>query len=178
MSEPFSRVVRVDSIPRDGQTVDIEASPPEREALAALYKLPSIEALSAQLTLRRSASGEVKVAGAVHGRLTQVCVVSLEPFPATVDEEIDVRFAPLTNEAASRRLSEEPVTFSIADEDEPDPIIDGKIDIGALAAEFLALGIDPYPRKPDVAFEPPDEKAEADKVSPFSALRDRTAHHD
>jgi len=178
MSEPFSRVVRVDSIPRDGQTLDIEASPREREALAALYKLPSIEALSAELTLRRSAGGDVNVTGTVHGRLNQICVVSLEPFPATVDEEIDVRFAPLTKEAAQRRLSEEPVTFSIADEDEPDPIIDGKIDIGALAAEFFTLGLDPYPRKPGVAFEPPDDEAEADKVSPFSALRDRTGNRD
>ena len=57
MPEPFSRIVRVDSIPGDGQTVDIEASPPERKAQAALYKLSSIEALSAQLTLRRSAGG-------------------------------------------------------------------------------------------------------------------------
>jgi hypothetical protein len=178
MSEPFSRVVRVDSIPRDGQTFDIEASSREREALAALYKLPSIEALSAELTLRRSAGGDVNVTGRVHGRLNQICVVSLEPFPATVDQEIDVRFAPLTKEAAQRRLSEEPVTFSIADEDEPDPIIDGKIDIGALAAEFFALGLDPYPRKLGVAFEPPGDEAEADKVSPFSALRDRTGNRD
>ena len=178
MAEPFSRVVRVESIPREGQTVDIEATPLERGALAALYKLPSIEALSAELSLRRSAGGEVKVAGAVHGRLTQVCVVSLEPFPAAIDEEIDVRFALLTDEAAHRRLSEEPVTFSIADEDEPDPTIDGKIDVGALAAEFFALGLDPHPRKPGVAFEPPGDEAETDKVSPFSALRDRTGNRD
>jgi hypothetical protein len=57
LSEPFSRIVRVDTIPRDGQTIAIEASPAEREALAALYRLPSIEALSAELTLQRSADG-------------------------------------------------------------------------------------------------------------------------
>ena len=28
-----------------------------------------------------------------------------------------------------------------------------QIDLGALAAEFLALGLDPYPRKPGVAFD-------------------------
>jgi len=66
-------------------------------------------------------------------------------------------------------LSEEPVTFSIADEDEPDPIIDGKIDIGALAAEFFALGLDPYPRKPGAQFAPlkPDDAGE----QPFAALQ-------
>ena len=59
----------------------------------------------------------------------------------------------------------------LADEDEPDPVIDGKIDLGALAAEFFALGLDPYPRKPGAAFEQGAECAPAD--SPFSALADR-----
>jgi hypothetical protein len=112
MSEPFSRTVRADSIPRDGQTITIEASPAEREALATLFKLPSIESLTADFTLTRAPRGEV----------------------------------------------------------EPDPIVDGKIDLGALAAEFFALGLDPYPRKPGVEFEPPVEEEE-DKESPFSALR-------
>jgi hypothetical protein len=169
MSEPFSRVVRVDSIPRGGLTLAIEASPTEREALAALYRLPSIEALSAELTLERSAQDEVRVTGAVHGRLTQTCVVSLEPFPAAVNEEVDVRFAELAYAAAAPRLSKEPQTFSIDGEDEPDPIIDGRIDLGALAAEFFALGLDPYPRKPGAAFEAPQDREEA--ASPFSALR-------
>ena len=93
-SEPFSRVVRVDGLPKDGQTLEIEANRAEREALAALYKVPAIETLTATLSLRRSGRNGVRVTGAVHGELTQVCVVSLDPFPATVDEDVDVRFAP------------------------------------------------------------------------------------
>jgi uncharacterized metal-binding protein YceD (DUF177 family) len=171
MSEPFSRVVRVDSIPRDGQEVAIEASPTERDALATLYRLPSIEALSANLTLKRTGPGEVRVTGAVRGRLTQICVVSLEPFPAVVNEEVDVRFAELADDVAARRLSSEPQTFSIDDEDDPDPIIDGTIDLGALTAEFFALGLDPYPRAPGAVFEPPEDSEAV--ASPFSALGDR-----
>jgi uncharacterized metal-binding protein YceD (DUF177 family) len=170
MSEPFSRIVRVEAVPKDGQTVNVEANPAEREALAALYRLPSIEALTARFTLNRSSAGEVRVGGAVHGRLTQICVISLEPFPAAVDEEVDVRFAPIARDAAARRPVDEPQTFSLADEDEPDPIIDGKIDLGALAAEFFALGLDPHPRKPGAAFEWPGDEKEED-MSPFSILR-------
>jgi len=168
MHEPFSRVMRVHALPKEGQTVAIEASPAEREALAAFLKLPSIEALSASLALKRSASGGVRVTGAVHGEVTQVCVVSLEPFPATIDEEIDVRFAPRADGGTARRPADEPESFSMAGEDEPDPIIDGKIDLGALAAEFFALGLDPYPRKPGASFEPPEEPGAT--ISPFSAL--------
>jgi hypothetical protein len=165
--------MRVDAVPKEGRVVMIEASPAEREALAAFYRLPAIEALSASLMLRPSRRGGVRVTGRVHAEVTQVCVVSLEPFPATVDEDVDVRFAPNPQDGAARAPSKEPETFSMADEDEPDPIIDGKIDFGALAAEFLALGLDPYPRKPGASFDPPDEPGSQD--SPFSALADRSS---
>jgi uncharacterized metal-binding protein YceD (DUF177 family) len=166
----FSRVIRVDSLPKEGQTVTIEASAAEREALAAFLNLPSIEALGASLTLMHSAS-RVWVTGAVHGELTQICVVSLEAFPATIDEEIDVLFAPRAEGEAARRATTEPQTFSMTDEGEPDPIVDGKIDLAALAAEFFALGLDPYPRKPGVSFESPEQPERT--VSPFSALASR-----
>ena len=169
--EPFSRVIRVEAIPREGQTVTFEADAAEREALAAFLKLAPIEALSAALALTRSGSGGVKVTGAVHGELTQVCVVSLEPFPATVDEEIDVRFAPRAEDGAAGKPWTEPESFSMTDEGEPDPIVDGKIDLGALAAEFFALGLDPYPRKPGATFESPEEPDAT--VSPFAALAAR-----
>src|SRR5260221_219044 len=45
----FSRLVRVDALPREGQVVSIEATPTEREQLASLYKLPAIAALTATL---------------------------------------------------------------------------------------------------------------------------------
>ena len=168
----FSRVVRVDSLPREGQVVTIEASPAEREALASFYRLPAIAALTATLRLEPWGRGGARVTGAVHGELTQVCIVSLEPFPATVDEDVDVRFAPSTPASSRSSASEETQTFSLADEDEPDPVIDGKIDLGALTAEFFALGLDPYPRKPGAAFD--EERTNSEPInSPFAALAQR-----
>ena len=165
----FSRLVRVDHLPREGQVVTIEATPTERKDLASFYKLPDVAALTAALRLEPWGSGGAHVTGAVHGELTQVCIVSLEPFPATVDEDVDVRFAPPI--AAHRKSSaeQEAQTFSLNDEDEPDPVIDGKIDLGALAAEFFALGLDPYPRKPGAVLDE-DHTNSGSIDSPFSAL--------
>jgi hypothetical protein len=60
----------------------------------------------------------------------------------------------------------------LTDEDEPDPVIDGKIDLGALAAEFFALGLDPYPRKPGAILL--EERSNSDSIdSPFAALAQR-----
>jgi uncharacterized metal-binding protein YceD (DUF177 family) len=172
-SAPFSRIVRVDALPRGGQNMTIEAIPSEREALASLYQIPAVAALTAALRLERSGQHGVRVSGAVHGELTQACVVSLEPFATTVDEDIDVRFAPRPEAYSLRGPNSEAETFSMADEDEPDPIIEGKIDIGALAAEFFALGLDPYPRKPGVEFVAPADSPPAD--SPFAALAAKPA---
>ena len=168
----FSRLVRVDALPREGQPVTIEATPAEREELASLYRLPAIAVLTATLRLDPWGQGGARVTGAIHGELTQVCVDSLEPFPATVDEDVDVRFA--SQAAANFRSTptEETQTFSLADEDEPDPVIDGKIDLGALTAELFALGLDPYPRKPGAAFNGGSTNPEP-MDSPFSALAQR-----
>ena len=73
----------------------------------------------------------------------------------------------------SCRAARETLTFSLADEDDPDPVIDGRIELGALTAEFFALGLDPYPRKPGVEFVAPAESARSD--SPFAALAARPA---
>jgi len=49
-----------------------------------------------------------------------------------------------------------------------EPLLDGKVDLGALATEFLILGLDPYPRKPDAIFQPPAD-GQPDE-GPFAAL--------
>ena len=167
---PFSRQVKVDALPADGLSQTIAASPDERAALAALNHLPAIASLTATFTARRSGRGGVRVTGDVHAEVTQVCVVSLEPFEATVDEPVDVRFAPVATAETARRAKERDVELVEVDgEDPPDPMVDGKIDLGALTAEFFALGLDPYPRKPGVAFDRPED-AQSDEESPFAAL--------
>jgi uncharacterized metal-binding protein YceD (DUF177 family) len=166
---PFSRWVKVDALPADGLTQTIEAGPDERAALAALNRLPAIASLTASFTLRRSGRGGARVTGQVRAEVTQVCVVSLEPFAATVDEPVEVRFAPAEATEAARRVREDDAeAVEVGGEDPPDPIVDGRIDLGALTAEFLALGLDPYPRKPGVAFDPPEPQC--GEESPFAAL--------
>jgi len=170
-AQPLTRIVRIDALPKEGQAVTIDATAAEREALAKLYDLPAIAALTATLRVEPAGRGGARVTGEVRGELTQICVVSLEPFATTVEEPVDVRFAPAADEDSARRAARESLTLSVADEDDPDPVVDGRIDLGALAAEFFALGIDPYPRKPGAQFVTPVEQAAPD--SPFAALAAR-----
>jgi uncharacterized metal-binding protein YceD (DUF177 family) len=165
---PFSRPIKVDALRAAGLTQTIAANEGERAALAKLSGLPAIASLTATFAIERNRRGGVRVTGDVRAELTQVCVVSLEPFAATLDEPVDVRFAPIADAAPRRDGEAAEETVDFGGEDPPDPIIDGKIDLGALAAEFFALGLDPYPRKPGVAVDLP--AAEVDDDSPFAEL--------
>jgi uncharacterized metal-binding protein YceD (DUF177 family) len=163
--ETFSRPIKVDALPRDGLDQTIEATPAERAAVAKQNGLVDVSKLSATFDLQRQGR-HVRVVGSVHAEVTQTCVVSLEPFAVTLDEPVDVRFAP--PRAEKLRGKGEAETVVLEGEDGPDPIVDGKIDLGALAAEFMALGLDRYPRKPGAEFTPPATDEPLD--SPFDAL--------
>ncbi|MBF9233977.1 YceD family protein [Microvirga alba] len=157
---PLSRPVEVRNLPPQGTQIHVEATADECDALAKDFGLPGIKSLSCDFKLVDSAKG-VHVTGVLKASITQICVVSLEPFDSVVEEEVEVDFA------ESAGMPPEPPT-EMHEYEPPDEIINGEIDLGALTAEFLALGLDPYPRKPGVDF---DYKDPADREdSPFAAL--------
>ena len=160
---PLSRRVGVDRLPPEGAEVTVEAGPEEREALARDFGLPAIHALAGRYRITGT-GGRLRVAGRVSASITQICVVTLEPFDSVVDEEVAVDFA------APGPDTEAP--GPAPDEDPPDAIVGGRIDLGSLTAEFLALGLDPYPRKPGVVFDD-GSGDERTGDSPFAALRPR-----
>src|SRR3954453_17170563 len=131
---PWSVPVAVDDIPETGLHMEIEAPGDVRTALAKLANVANVARLSAVFDLTRQAAG-AHVAGRVSALVGQTCVVSLEPIENPVDEAIDVTFGPAAGPAPS------------GEDEPPEPLREGALDLGALATEFLLLGIDPYPRK-------------------------------
>ena len=77
-----------------------------------------------------------------------------------IGEKVDLEFTEETREPTSNA--------ELREIDPPDEIVSGKIDLGAVMAEFLALGLDPHPRKPGVSFEAVAPEGVAE--SPFAAL--------
>jgi uncharacterized metal-binding protein YceD (DUF177 family) len=157
---PLSRLVDVMKIPPRGQDVHVEATAEECAALARDFGLPGIQSLAGDYHLKTSAKG-IHVAGTVKASITQICVTTLDPFDSMIEEDVEVDFAEPSGMPA------EPPT-DINEYEPPDEIVNGQIDLGALTAEFLALGLDPYPRKPGVDFSYRDPSDEKD--SPFAAL--------
>jgi uncharacterized metal-binding protein YceD (DUF177 family) len=157
---PISRPVDVERMALREDGVRLEATEEERRLAAEFLKIPAIHDLVGEFSVtgnRRRA----KVTGRVVGRVSQTCVVTLEPFESEIAEDVDLTFAEERDNLSEEEIERRKI-------DPPDEIVDGKIDLGAVMTEFLALGLDPYPRKPGVDFEPiTDDKAED---SPFAAL--------
>jgi uncharacterized metal-binding protein YceD (DUF177 family) len=161
----YSRRVGVQKLPKTGQMQRIGATDQDLAAIATQLALPRVEAFSAEMLLRPISGGRYEASGVVRARVWQTCVVSLEDFPADVESPIDALFAdPERLPAATRKEVER----SLDEEDPPEPLEDGAIDVGALAVEFLALALDPFPRKPGVALEASGDEQPSD--NPFAVL--------
>ena len=170
----LSRPVLVDDIPDDGLRVAVTATAAERVGLAELNGIVEVSSLAVSFLLRREARGGIWVTGEVSAAIVQTCVVTLEPFDGTVREQVDVHYLPEAALEAYRARQAKRVpdpSNTEEDEDEPDPILEGRIDVGALAAEALTLGLDPYPKKPGVRFEDLAPRDDASPPSPFAVLK-------
>lgn len=170
----FSRVVNAESIQR-GEVVEvIEAGESERAALARRFELESIGSLTATVRLRRIRGTMIRVSGSLEANVVQTCVVTLESVPAHVSESFEALFAPEAMVAGD--LDEIDFDPNISDEEIPEAMHNNRIDIGELAAQYLSLGLDPYPHAPGIEFETIDESLEEDEApviagpNPFAAL--------
>ena len=164
---PFSRPLNIHDV-KDGRlAMTIEAKPEELAAVAQAVGLPSVQSLKVRYKLVEHAGGRYDLSGDLEANITQVCVLSLEPFASDVTNEIDLTFAqpihvpdmPRHKDRDAPRargklidLAPVPVPGNDDQEDPADPIVDDTIDLGAVALEFLTLACDLYPRKPGTAF--------------------------
>lgn len=153
MKPEFSRPLPLAQIGAGGRTIAVEATPAERAALALRMRLPELPALTCRFDLRLLEAGVVQAEGLLQARVVQVCVVSLDPFEAAVEERFALRFVPRGSESAA------------IDPEAVDEIpYDGtSIDLGEATAEQLALALDPYPRQPGVSL-PEDVRSEPEIV--------------
>jgi hypothetical protein len=184
---PLSRPLQAAAVPAEGLDVVLQPNAEECAALAQENDLRALTALEARLHVARRGSDGLEVSGHLLAKVRQTCVVTLEDFDAEVDEPVHLCFAPppapAKSAGAARRravkkserwkehVEDEPAPARIVDleEDAPDPLIGGAIDLGAIVGEFLTLGLDPYPRKPGARFSEPAPGGEED--GPFAALR-------
>lgn len=165
-SKPFTHTVPVTDIAREPRHYHVAADAEERAALAAALGIPEIQTLEADIEIRPLPGHSYGVRGRLRAEVVQTCVVSLEPVPESVAEDIDVTLVPATRSARA----DVPDLVDTEAEDDQGFYENGRIDIGVIVAEHLALGLDPYPRKPGVEFPGHIEDLPTPEESPFARL--------
>ncbi|HQT88428.1 MAG TPA: DUF177 domain-containing protein [Acidiphilium sp.] len=156
---PFSHLLERKAL--DGPlTLTVTADAQARAAIVAAFGLVGLAKLSGRFAFTPQPDGQILTRLDLTARVTQSCIVTLEP----VEQAIAERAALILADASI----EEPEDW--LDPDQPDwvPISGPTIDLGALLTDQLALALDPYPRKPDA--ELPDA-ARAARENPFTRLK-------
>ena len=158
----FSRLLPVDRLGCQALSQTVTAMPEECDRVAARLRIEAVSGLAGEFSLRCGvASGLYEATGTARATVTQLCVVSGEPFTTEVSTPVTVVF------------SDGPVSEELEEAegwDDIEQIDNGMIDLGELTVQYLSLSLDPYPRKPGMDWMEGDE-APLKPESPFAVLK-------
>lgn len=145
---PVSYPVNVARLARSGLPVWLDADEEQRVALASAHDLLRVERFRFDLTLAPWKGDGVRVTGRVAAAISQACIITLEPVEDEIDEEIDTVLVPEGSRLATPKwVGEGEMLLDAEGPDAPETFSGDSLDVGALAEEFFALAINPYPRK-------------------------------
>jgi len=154
---------------RRARAVALLADAEARAAVARDLGLLALERLELRGTLRPEGAADLVLEARLGARAAQPCVVTLEPVWTTLD-------APVLRRYVADMPDVPPGESEMPEDDTVEPVPEA-IDLVAVAAEALALGLPDYPRAAgatlgEAAFGPPGSAPLRDAdVHPFAALR-------
>jgi len=154
------------SVPDHGLDAHRTADEAQRREIAAALDLDSLDQLEARYHIAHLANGRFRVSGEIVARVTQACVVTLDPVASDIRTPFAVEFWPAGDIPQLDEGEREAL-----DEDPPEPIEHHRIAVGRIIYETLGAAIDPYPRLPDAELERHEAGGETPEAEhPFAAL--------
>lgn len=149
------------------------AEGPALQRIAKVLDLVELKSLEARLRITPWLDG-AQIEGPWTAVIVQTCGITLEPFETALGGALSVRAVPSGSPALSAEPDHELELDPEAD-DPPDEITDDVLPLGAYVVEDLSLAIDPFPRKPGVAFEAPTGPSEPSPFAVLARLKDPKA---
>lgn len=178
MTEPdnsaFSFMIKVGHVSANPLTVKISADAHDLKLLQQQWDVMEVRSFDAEIAIGRWKRDGVRAKGHIRAVIAQQCVVTLDPVEQQIDEDIDTVFLPENSRLLNRMTDGKGEMFLDPEgPDLPETYSGDSIDVGAVVAEFAALAIDPYPRKPGQGYA---DRIESDvttdkKPSPFAVLQ-------
>ena len=152
--------VRINQI-GEKRTFSLAPDAETRAAIAKWLKILDLPRFEAELTLVPARTGW-HLSGKLTGQAIQACGLTLEPIEEQVNDTFGMDFVEADEPSDASEVE------VVLDEDSPDIVTDGRIDVSRHVLEHLSLALNPFPRKPGAVFEAPEETAE---ISPFAVLK-------
>lgn len=165
MQKEFSHILKVEDIPLKETKHNIVANADELEYLQNLLEVVSVDSLSGYVkTIIDKKTNRLDILGNVKATVVLNSVVSLKDF----SQNYDIDFSNFYDLKAKPE-DFDGLEFGLEDEI-PDVIVGGAIDIAELLIEQIALAIDEYPRIEGEVFNFKSEFDPEEKKNPFAVL--------
>ena len=169
LNPPWSQIIPWPDPRGASWRVRLEADDAVRASVARGLGLECVDSLVADFEVHPWLDG-VEVEGQVTAAVGRICGVSLDPFIEMVEEPVLVRLLPPGSVHLPSTL-EAPVDAPLPEAYPPEAGTAAGPDLAALAVETLALGLDPYPRKPGAVFETSPDSAAGSAFGALAGLR-------
>jgi len=162
---PISHPYELGRLSLAGDEVVLAPTEEERQRIAEWSDVDRVDSFTARIDLRKITPTRYAFDVDLVADIVQSCVVTLEPVRTHLERKFS-RDLLLTQ--APQHVAKEIDVVPVG-EDGQEEITNLRYDLAGPVLEELALAIDPYPRAPGVAFEPPPDPDKAES-HPFAAL--------
>ena len=171
----LSREMSLEDLTSELTEFQFEASADECRALAERFGILALLHLKVTGVVgRATAGGDIDLSGHIRAALEQNCSITLEPTREDINTSFKIRF--------SDRISEDTPIGQIEEElgDRSfEPMPAGPVDVGEIAAQYLSLAINLFPRTSGATLDPSalegvailSEEDDRETRSPFSSLK-------
>jgi len=168
MQKNFSYPLKIDELNQNQYKFVLQADKEELQNVADILKVESVRRLHADIYLKRNIKENIlKVWGTVEARIELKSVISLENFFRNFKIPFELIY---DTKATYQDILE--MNTDIND-DVPDVIINGTINLADICIEQIALNLDDYPRAENEVFNYSDydDSQPPEKENPFSVLK-------
>jgi len=167
MQNLFSYPLKIDELAAAPRRYTLTADEKQLAYIADVLKIAGAKSWTADMTVQmRKKEHSLTVKGKIHTQLELTSVISLENFVKTYEPEFEIVY-----DTALTPKDLEEMEFDFNDE-VPDVVINGQIDLAEIGLEQTALVLDDFPRQDGEVFEFKSEFDEetTKKANPFAAL--------
>ena len=165
MHREFSYPLNIDELGQGEQSYNLTADKEQLEWLKEILQVPAVNSFAADIKLNfQKKKGILDVQGQVRANLGLISVITLEKFNKDYQTDFSILYD--TN-AKYEDIYQDDDDIEI---DVPDIVINGKIDLGDIAIEQLALILEDHPRQVGEEFNAIIENNEPIRHNPFAVL--------